>query len=90
LLHVGVLWTPAQGDGGRPRSTTRPAAGARLNAGAWAQAPLLERFLFGVRPAEPVFVLAASLLLIAVGLVAAAVPARRASRLDPVKLLRSE
>lgn len=59
-------------------------------AGAWAQAPLLESFLFGVRPAEPVFVLAATLLLIAVGLVAAAVPACRASRIDPVKLLRSE
>jgi len=59
-------------------------------AGAWAQAPLLERFLFGVRPVEPVFLLAAVLLLAMVGLVAAAVPAHRASRVDPVRLLRSE
>jgi putative ABC transport system permease protein len=50
---------------------------------------LLETFLFGVRPLDPEAFAAASALLIAVALLAAYVPARRATRVDPVQALRA-
>jgi ABC-type antimicrobial peptide transport system permease subunit len=53
-------------------------------------ATLLERLLFQVSPHDPrPFVLQAAVLLVA-GLVAAYLPARRASRVDPVAALRME
>jgi len=51
---------------------------------------LVERFLYGVGGLDPLSVLAAPLLLTAVAALAAYVPARRASRVDPVRALRSE
>jgi ABC-type antimicrobial peptide transport system permease subunit len=47
-------------------------------------------FLFGVKPIDPVSFVAAPLLLSAVALLAAWVPARRASRVDPMRTLRHE
>src|SRR4029453_18788554 len=44
--------------------------------------------LFGVRPLEPVVYLIVALVLTAVGLIAAVLPARRAARVDPVVVLR--
>lgn len=49
---------------------------------------LLESFLFGVSPTQPWIYAALSGLLVAVSVVAAYFPARRATRLDPVTVLR--
>jgi predicted permease len=57
---------------------------------ALAAGKLLERLIAGVKPAEPLtFTVTISVLLVA-ALFASFVPARRASRLDPVKALRQE
>jgi len=58
--------------------------------GAWFCTRLLESLLFEVRPHDPVLLGVAFLLLLAVALVAAWVPARRAARIDPMIALRYE
>jgi len=47
-------------------------------------------FLFGVKPLDPLTLLAAFSILAAVALVAAFVPAWRAVRIDPITALRAE
>ncbi len=59
--------------------------GAALLAGG-----LVAGLLFGVTPRDPATFAAVSVFLIAVALVAVALPARRAARLDPLRALRSE
>jgi putative ABC transport system permease protein len=56
-----------------------------LVAGSW-----LRAFLFGVAPQDPATVGAACAVLVLTVLVGAAMPAIRASRVDPVIALRSE
>ncbi|HEY2855788.1 MAG TPA: ABC transporter permease [Gemmatimonadaceae bacterium] len=51
---------------------------------------LATAFLYGVRPTDPATLTAAVVVLTAVGVAAAALPAWRASRLDPVAALREE
>lgn len=51
---------------------------------------LMERFLFGVRPADPLTFGAVITLLVAIALLASYVPARRATRVDPMVALRTE
>ena len=65
------------------------AAGVSIGfAGALLAGRLLSGMLFGVRAADPVSLGVAATALIAVALVACLVPARRASRLDPLGALR--
>jgi predicted permease len=59
-------------------------------AGALAAARVLDTLLYGVRPHDPVTFAAVSLLLLAVMLLAAYLPARRATRVDPMTALRTE
>ena len=51
---------------------------------------LLESFLFGVTPLDPVAFVGAAAILVGVALVAAFVPARRATRIDPLLALRAQ
>jgi ABC-type antimicrobial peptide transport system permease subunit len=53
-------------------------------------AALLDRLLFGVRPFDPVTLVSVATVLALVALAAAGVPARRASRLEPLAVLRTE
>jgi predicted permease len=59
-------------------------------AGAAAVTRVLQTFLFGVTPTDPIAFSAVTLLLMAVGLTAAWLPARRATRIDPSTALRAE
>jgi putative ABC transport system permease protein len=62
-------------------------AGAGL-AAAWASAGLVEGMLFGVAPADGATAAAVVVLVAIVGLAAAALPAWRATRVDPAAVLR--
>jgi predicted permease len=59
-------------------------------AGAVGVTRVLQRFLFGVTPTDPLAFTIVTLLLMAVGLMAAWLPARRASRIDAWAALRAE
>ena len=58
--------------------------------GAFALSRVIEQMLFGVRPADPLTMIVISLLMISVTLLACWIPARRATRLDPMIALRYE
>jgi putative ABC transport system permease protein len=74
------------------------ASGARLAvvglvlgmAGAGALTRLLQGLLFGTEPLDPATFAGMSLVLLAVGLLASYVPARRAARVDPVESMRAQ
>jgi predicted permease len=57
---------------------------------AWAAVRLVSSMLFGLTPTDPLTILVATVLLVAVALLAGYVPARRASRVDPMVALRYE
>jgi predicted permease len=59
-------------------------------AGAAGVTRVLQTFLFGVTPTDPIAFTSVTLLLLAVGLMAAWLPARRAARIDPWAALRAE
>jgi ABC-type antimicrobial peptide transport system permease subunit len=59
-------------------------------AGAIAVAMVLPAFLVGTRGASPAVFAGVVFVLVAAGLVASAVPARRATRLDPVAALQAD
>jgi predicted permease len=51
---------------------------------------LVASFLFGLNPADPLTLVAVPLILVVVGLLASAIPARRAAAADPMASLRAE
>ena len=57
---------------------------------AWAASRSISSMLFGVKPTDPATIACASGVLIFVGLLAAFLPAYRASRVNPVEALRNE
>jgi putative ABC transport system permease protein len=59
-------------------------------AGAFLASRSLESLLYGVRPADPATYAAVAALLFGVALLAASIPARRATRIDPTTALRQD
>jgi ABC-type antimicrobial peptide transport system permease subunit len=57
---------------------------------ALAASRLLQGLLFGVQPMDPLTVMGAALAMFVVAALAAYLPARRASRIDPMAALRYE
>jgi ABC-type antimicrobial peptide transport system permease subunit len=57
---------------------------------ALAASRLVRSFLFGVEPGDPAAIIAAATILTAAAMLAGYVPARRASRIDPMAALRHE
>jgi macrolide transport system ATP-binding/permease protein len=51
---------------------------------------LLQTLLFGVEPGDPLTFIGAPVVLLAVGAIASLLPARRASRVDPARVLKAE
>jgi predicted permease len=56
----------------------------------WVSSRWIKSMLFGLSPADPSTIVAAAVLLAAAGLIAAYLPARRASRVNPMTALRHE
>jgi predicted permease len=59
-------------------------------AAAMAGARVLQTVLFGLTPADPISVATAALVMIAAGIAAAYIPARRAAQVDPIVALRAD
>jgi ABC-type antimicrobial peptide transport system permease subunit len=57
---------------------------------AWLALRVLGGTLFGVAPADPILLAAATIFMAAVAMLAALLPARRAAATDPMVVLRSE
>jgi ABC-type antimicrobial peptide transport system permease subunit len=57
---------------------------------AFAGTRLMQKFLYGVSPTDPVSLAVASFVLLLIGLAANWLPARRAASIDPVTALRAE
>ena len=58
--------------------------------GAAAASHLLDSFLFGVGPFDPLVLALASLFVLILAVVATLIPARRAASIDPMKALRAD
>ena len=58
--------------------------------GSFALSRLITSMLFGIAPTDPMTFVAVSAILLAIGLLASWLPARRATRIDPISALRSD
>ena len=58
-------------------------------AGGWLLSRFVQAFLFNLDAHDPIVYLSVAVLLVATGLIASFIPARRAARVDPVTALRS-
>ena len=58
--------------------------------GAWAAQRLIRGFLFHVSPVDAITFIAGAVFLLAVAAVASAIPAVRATRIDPMEAMRGE
>ena len=58
--------------------------------GAWMVAALVSGFLFQVHPHDPRIYVGVGFTLVATGMIAAFIPARRAARVDPLVALRMD
>ena len=86
--------------GARPGSVLRLVVGHSLRlsvagialgvGGALLAGPAIESQLFGVKPRDPATLAAAALSLLTIAIVASYIPARRATRVDPLTALRAE
>jgi putative ABC transport system permease protein len=86
--------------GARPGDVLRMVVGQGLRhavlgvavglAGAYAATRLLRDMLFGVQPTDPLTFVAVGTILVLVALVASYIPARRATKVDPMVALRYE
>jgi ABC-type antimicrobial peptide transport system permease subunit len=59
-------------------------------AGSFALTRLIATMLFGVAPTDPLTFSAVSVILLGIGVLASWLPARRATRIDPIGALRSD
>jgi ABC-type antimicrobial peptide transport system permease subunit len=58
--------------------------------GSWYVTQLARSLLFGVEPRDPLVFSVSILTIVAVGILAALIPARRAARVDPMEALRAD
>jgi ABC-type lipoprotein release transport system permease subunit len=58
--------------------------------GTWAAQRLIRSFLFQISPVDLITFVTGALVLLAVATAASAIPAARATRIDPAQLLRQE
>jgi putative ABC transport system permease protein len=64
------------------------ALGTAIGLGAaWIAGQSIARFLYGTSPADPAILVGAAMLLLGTALLACYLPARRATRIDPVRTL---
>lgn len=74
------------------RDNLRPVMGGLVLGliGAFWATRILTAYLYGISPRDPASVAGAALILLAAAVVAAAVPTRRATRVDPATVLRRD
>jgi len=58
--------------------------------GSLALTRLISKLLFGVAPTDPLTFTSVSAILLGIGVLASWIPARRATRIDPITALRSD